>query len=275
MQDYPVFLYTGAKKPGGVQISASLSLGGFYSQNIIPNAQLFNVFSDVALLSEERYIVKCVVLANMTDKNGVAPQTFENIKMWFDNKSDEKFFELQMGVHQMSPTGEMQLLNSPYQMPYNIEFKPYYLNGNQPNDTNTALLGDLRPGEKLVIWWKRVTDRDAIAEYFKCNNIWNRYNKKYPNLAEWGYGEIDAMMLRDGEDSELPSDYQDFEKRSGININMLWDIKIKTKRLQVTKDSASDPNAYPIGDELDLKTTPESVGITGLDPFNIEVTKDF
>lgn len=279
--DYPVLLYTGAKVKAEPQIAPQNSLGGFWSNSIIPNAQLFNIFSDIALLSEETINVKCVVLANLSNFiNGEFIEgegvTFKNLRMYFENKSEGEFFTLSMGVHAMSEGGRIQLLNSPYQLPYAVEFTSYYLpDGDDPNLTNTALFGDMLPGKMFVLWLKRDTNREIIEKYFKCDNIWGRWNEAFPYLGEFGYGEITPEFYANNPDAIRLEDYKDFEEKSGVDLRMMWEVEEKDVRgLVVTRDSASDPSAHPGTDDFNLEVTGDSDGIVGGDPWKLNVTDD-
>lgn len=241
------FLYTGAKELGTTQIAPQISLGGYISNSPIPNDQLYNLFSDVALLSEEKFVTKAVAIINSTkDPNA---QILNKIKMWFHNENKEKFFRLEMGVVELN-NGEMQLIPNTYATPYGIEFASYYLLPTyiDPYPTNPILAGtvvsdddldDLEenidyvydvnsphnidnyfefpdgfaPGDVYGIWWKRVIDRKALKEHFKCDNLWEIYSEDRISAKMGGSAASNAT------ERDWPQPTLGFKPESGIIIN--------------------------------------------------------
>lgn len=218
------FWYTGATALWGSQGGPTQSLGGFVSKNTVPNGSLFNLWSDIAVLAEEKSNIKAIVVQNIS-KNPNA-KNLNDIRVWFKNKKDENFFWVELGAVFLVD-GEMQIINSPYETPQGITFKKYYLlptsiatglpisendlktwpeddieydpdsdynNGTlfpdgspQPigeEEPNYAVIGDLRPNDAIGFWLKRVIDRKVLSNNFKCDTLYEQY--KADLEAEYG-----------------------------------------------------------------------------------------
>lgn len=140
-----------------------LSLGGFISTTLVPNSNFGNLFSDISYysISENRDEFIAIGLLNETGIN------LKNVTMHFIYPEGcQKHIEVAPVA--FNSNGEIEVIPSTYDRPYNAEF--YEADGEE----NAINIGDILIGGKVGLWFKKVIDVPAILdEYSDVNMVLN------------------------------------------------------------------------------------------------------
>lgn len=163
-----LFYYTGAQTFNGAQPSQRTSLGGLVSSSKVPNAQLSNLFLDVGLLSDVKYEVKCIAMKSTSDT------TLQNIDLWFETNSD--LFEMEVGSQWLgSNETDVELLTSTYSLPMGIDFHKANVIDGPIQVGNPDANGDIAPGEIVILWLKRIINRNSINSLLSCDGLYAKF----------------------------------------------------------------------------------------------------
>lgn len=137
--------YSGGLQSGELQNSSLLSLGGFRSSVIVPNSRNSNIFDDVGFYeaTQEQEITRCLFVRNehLTD-------AMVNLSLWIEGKKD--FEEISFGVSIPNSDDLVQMLDSQFDLPYNVEFVEAYT---EPN--KVILITSLAGTKSIALWIKR------------------------------------------------------------------------------------------------------------------------
>ena len=139
--------YSGATAAGGVQDNPLKSLDGFRSAVIVPNSRVDNLFDSVGMLETKdgQETCYCVIL-----KNNHITDAIENLNLYISGK--QTFETIKFGVSIPAVTdGEVQLMASPYELPYNVDFYEAYTVG-----TKLTLIASLTAGKTIALWLNRI-----------------------------------------------------------------------------------------------------------------------
>jgi hypothetical protein len=165
--------YTGSANLNGFQKNPDKSLGGFMSENIIPNNSLQNIFSDISILAQRKgYIeTKGIILKNTSTSD------LTNVYLYHTYPTN-CLVKLEWSLATVS-SGEMESINDTKDSPYEASFS-------EPKDVASKILlaSSLLKDGLIGLWVRRTillpvpidaisnTDLDAyLANLEKEENI--------------------------------------------------------------------------------------------------------
>jgi hypothetical protein len=139
---------------GSANDDPELSLGGEISSEVIPNAQLGNLFPEVFLpesfSGSEKY--RCIYLINTS---GI--DTLETAYVHISSQTPAASTSVQIGLdpagigNGVSPGAAQEIVDE-FTPPDGVAFADY------PTSGSGLTIGDLGPGEAIAIWVKRTID---------------------------------------------------------------------------------------------------------------------
>lgn len=143
-QDFKLY-YSGGIQINEFQNSSLLSIGGFKSEVIIPNSKFNNLFDEVGIyeISQEQETTRCIFI-----KNEHATDAMDNISLWMEDKKD--FEKILFGVSIPNDDELVQMLDSQFDSPYNVEFVEAYTLLDK-----VILIPTLLAGKSIALWVKR------------------------------------------------------------------------------------------------------------------------
>lgn len=152
-----ILLYTGAKSADGQQPNANLSLGGYVSNNPVPNGRLANLFSTIAKsdVNEKRSVIRMIVLKNTTSV------TKNNLKIYTDVANSH----VKLQIAAVAPA--LDSSNNPvFESVFDGSSLPYQATLDYHEGVSNAILaGDLANNGVIGIWILREIDLSKFPEF--------------------------------------------------------------------------------------------------------------
>lgn len=158
--------YSGASELGEAQNLSIKSLGGYRSIVRVPNARFDNIFDEVGIYEANKgqEIYRCLFL-----KNEHATDAMLNLSLWIEGVQEFEKIEFgvsipnfgegetDLGTPQYGGGSFVQLLDSQYDMPYNVDF----VEANEELE-KVELFVELRAGRCIVLWLRRIIEENTL-----------------------------------------------------------------------------------------------------------------
>jgi len=148
---------TGAEQ---AQTRPDLSLGGFKSENVVPNNSFSNLFSDISCYSISENRDEYIALALVNETGAVA----RNVILYF-TYPEESQKSIEFAFVAFNSDSEMEVIPNPYSTPYTGSFQ------GADGELNAVNIGDIAVDGQIGVWFKKVLDISAIEEEFSDANM--------------------------------------------------------------------------------------------------------
>jgi len=191
--------YTGSETFLAEQKNINASVGGFISNVVIPNGRLENFFGEITnyTIDDNLASIIGIVLKNELSND------VEDILLHFDFDEDT-FLKLEIAAVDVTEGEEgvlsIEQLRSNRDLPYFVE------EFNEANGEENAInIGDLKQGEFVGIWIKRILLEDIKEKNFDCEVLNTNFGQE-PN-------ELNALVTID----PIP-----VKKQDNVILNLNW-----------------------------------------------------
>lgn len=152
--------YTNISIQDGEQKQPHLSLGGFISSTVVPNNSYSNIFGDISCYSVAENKEEYAVIA-LKNETGVEA-TNVTIYITYPENCQQK---IELAFVAFNANGEMEIVNSQYDAPYNAEF--HDVEGIE----NAVNIGNISIDGYIGIWFKRIIDVAAYTDQYSDESL--------------------------------------------------------------------------------------------------------
>ena len=157
--------YTIISENGAPQTRPDLSLGGYTSSTLVPNADIGNLFSDLSCYSvrENRDEYIALTLVNETGAEVV------DVTLYFDYPPNRQK-DIEMAFVTFNSNDEIEIVPTPYSVPYNATFNA------ADGVVNAINIGNIAVDGKVGIWFKRIINVDNYNAVYSDESLENNGN---------------------------------------------------------------------------------------------------